>query len=115
MAEGGLMRNQGTLRIALACAAVLGSLSMVVYRQSRALETLRELDKARNEHVMLESARATVTREIQQLESRSRIVTTAGDRLGLHVPSGNEIVILQLPSGTEPNARPAAHVALAVR
>lgn len=114
MAEGGLMRNKGTLRIALACAAVLGSLSGVVYRQGRAMETLRELDKARNEHVMLESSRATVTRQIQQLESRSRIVATAGEKLGLHVPSGNEIVILQLPSKAD-RVRPAAHVAIAVR
>ena len=108
------MRNQGTLRIALACAALLASLSMVVYRQSRALEVLRALDAARNEHTMLESQRATLGREIQQLEGRDRIVETASARLGLHVPSGGEIVILQLPSrNAEDNARTTARVASA--
>ena len=110
------MRNQGTLRMALACAALLGALSMVVWRQSRALEALRALDAARADHVLLESARASVIREIELLESRSRIVETAGARLGLHVPSGSEIVILQLPrSESAPSERPAARVALAVR
>lgn len=110
------MRNQGTLRIAVACAAVLGSLSLVVYRQGRALEVLRELDASRNEHVMLESSRATLVREIQQLESRNRIVATASERLGLHIPSGTEIVILQLPArDAAPNEHPVARVALAVR
>jgi cell division protein FtsL len=119
VAEGGLMKNQGTLRIALACAALLCALSMVVYRQSRALEALRALDNARNEHTMLESSRATLSREIQQLESRNRIVATAGATLGLHVPSGSEIVILQLPSRAdeqrEDRSRAAARVAMEAR
>ena len=92
------MRNQGTLRIAIACAALLGSLSLVVWRQGRAMETLRALDEARRTHVILESSRASLMREIEELESRSRIVAVAGARLGLHVPSGDEIVILQLPA-----------------
>jgi hypothetical protein len=120
MAEGGVMRSQGTLRIAIACAALLSSLSLVVWRQSRALEALRALDAARADHVLLESSRAALTREIEQLESRTRIVETASARLGLHVPSGDEIVILQLPpESVDPAARgvprPAQHVALAVR
>ena len=110
------MRNRGTLRVALACAAFLGSLSMVVWRQSRAMEVLRALDVARNEHAMLESSRATLIREIQLLESRSRIVTTAGSRYGLHVPSGSEIVILQLPSeNATSTGRAPARVAMEVR
>ena len=111
-----MMKSQGTLRIALSCAALLSSLSLVVYRQGRALEVLRELDATRREHVLLESRRATLSREIELLESRSRIVSVAGSMLGLHVPSGEEIVILQLPEGRgEEPARPAARVALAVR
>ncbi len=110
------MRNQGTLRMAIACAALLGSLSLVVWRQSRALEALRALDGARAEHVLLESSRATLTREIQLLESRSRIVDVAGNRFGLHVPNGSEIVILQLPSESAPHdARPSPRIAMAVR
>lgn len=109
------MRNQGTLRIALAAAALLASLSGVIYRQGRALEVLRALDAARNEHVLLESQRASLLRNIEQLESRQRIVATASEQLGLHIPSGSEIVILQLPSQTESTKHPDARVALAVR
>ncbi len=110
------MRSQGTLRIAIACATLMGSLSMVVWRQSRSMEALRVLDKARAEHVMLESSRAVLVREIQDLESRNRIVATASARLGLHVPNGSEIVILQLPSqDAVRDVRPAPRIALAVR
>ena len=106
------MRNQGTLRIALACATLLGSMSLVVWRQGRALETLRALDEARRTHALLESSRASLLREIEELESRSRIVTVAGERLGLHVPSGAEIVILQLPEAAgDVGARPASRMA----
>ena len=106
------MRNQGTLRIALAAAALMGSLGLVVYRQSRALESLRELDGERRNLVLLESTRATTLREIEKLESRNRIVAVAGERLGLHVPTASEIVILQLPAVAPAVARTPARVAL---
>lgn len=109
------MRNQGTLRIALACAALMGSLGLVVYRQSRAFEVLRALDGARHERVLLESVRASTLREIEKLESRSRIVAVAGERLGLHVPNASEIVILQLPATTPSRDRSLSRVALEVR
>ncbi|MEO5510653.1 MAG: hypothetical protein ABIV28_00670 [Longimicrobiales bacterium] len=116
MAEGGVMKGHGMIRTAIACALFFASLSLVVWRQSRALETLRALDAARSEHVMLESSRASLVREIQLLESRNRVVATAGARLGLHVPTGSEIVILQLPAQTsDRDGRAAPRIAMAVR
>jgi hypothetical protein len=53
--------------------------------------------------------------EIEQLESRTRIVSVAGARLGMHVPSSTEIVILQVPVDRAAPTRPASRVALVVR
>lgn len=89
------MRGQGVLRVALAFAALLASLSLVVWRQSRALEELRSLDTARTARALAESERAAVQAEIQRLGSRTRIVE-AGAAFGLRVPQASDIVILPL-------------------
>jgi hypothetical protein len=94
----------GVLRLALAAAALLGSLSLVVWRQSRALELLRELDRTRTERAIAEAARSDLNRRIEYLESRARVVSEAGKRLGLRVPTGDEIVFLPLgdrPAGAQ--------------
>lgn len=94
------MRTRGTLRFGLAVAALFAAFSLVVWRQSRALEVLRSLDAARSERAILESQRAAVQREIQLLESRANVVAVAGQRLGLRPPFASEIVILRLPAPT---------------
>jgi cell division protein FtsL len=95
-----MRRGSGAIRMGIACALLFASLSLVVWRQSRALDEVRALDEARSRRVVLEAERTQLQREIQRLESRSRIVSVAGSRLGLRVPSGQEIVILQEPAGT---------------
>lgn len=88
--------HAGTIRLALAFAALLGSLTLVIWRQSRALETLRALDELRSARVIAEAERSELTRRIQRLESRAYVVAAARDRLGMHVPAAAEIVILPL-------------------
>jgi cell division protein FtsB len=89
------MRAQpGLLRLALAFAGLLASLSLVVWRQSRALESLRGLDQVRQERAVLETERSMLVARIQRLESRGQVVAAAGARLGLRVPVGGEIVVL---------------------
>ena len=92
--------HAGLLRVVLAFAALLVSLSLVVWRQSRALEVLRELDALRTERAIAEAMRSELTRGIEYLESRARVVRDAA-RLGLRVPSSDagEIVILPLSEG----------------
>ncbi len=92
----------GALRLALLFATLLASLSLVVWRQSRALDVLRQLDGLRAQRAMAESEKAELQRRIQTLESRARVVSAARERLGMHVPGGSEIVILPLApsSGT---------------
>jgi hypothetical protein len=111
MAEGGVMRSRGTLRFGIAVALLFAALSLVVWRQSRALEVLREFDSARAERAILESERAQLQRELQQLESRPRVVAVGAAWLGLRPPSASELVILQLPA--EPVAQSGAGSRLA--
>ena len=95
------MRGLGGVRgVALAFAGLLAALSLVVWRQSRALEVLRALDAARRARAVAEAERAELLRRIQYLESRARVVSAAGARLGMRVPEGPELVVLPLgPAG----------------
>lgn len=91
-------RGTGAIRMGIACALLFGSLSMVVWRQSRALEALRGLDAARAERVLLQADRSELQRSLQRLESRTRIVAVAAERFGLRNPDGDEIVFLRVSS-----------------
>ena len=72
-----------------------GALSMgVTWRQSRALETQIALDSLRQELSVSEAERVELEQDIQVLSSRQRIVPEARDRLGMHPPSGDELVLL---------------------
>lgn len=92
-----MRRGTGAIRMGIACVLLFSALSMVVWRQSRALEELRALDAARAERALLQAERSELQRTIQRLESRGHIVVAAGERLGLRVPAGDEIVFLRAP------------------
>lgn len=99
--------HTGTIRLALCFALLLAALTMVIWRQSQALETLRALDKLRDNRALAEAARADLSRKIEQLESRAHVVAAARDRLGMRVPAAAEIVILPLHAKPQ-TARPMA-------
>lgn len=101
------MAARGTIRMAVAFAALLAALTSVVWRQSRALEVLRELDRARQERALAEAERAELTHEAQRLESRRRIADVAARRLGMRVPAADEIVILSTGARPVASALPA--------
>lgn len=84
------------VRMTLLFALLLGSLTLVVWRQSRALVLLRELESVRRERVVEEARRAGLSRRVEELESRARISEVARARFGMRLPSGDEIVILPL-------------------
>ena len=92
--------NTGVLRLALAFTALLVALTVVVKRQTHALEVLRGLDQARTTRAIAEARRAELHRQIEFLESRARVVAEATTRLGMHVPSSDEMVFL--PMGERP-------------
>ncbi len=86
---------RGVIRMALLFAGFLASLSLVVWRQSRALDVLSELDELGRERAVLEARRAKLVRTLDVLESRSRIAELAARR-GMRLPGGDEIVLLPL-------------------
>lgn len=81
-------------RAAVTLAVLLGSLGFVTWRQSRALETLAELDGVRSATSVASAQVVELGREIQVLSSRARIVPEARERLAMHTPDGSELVIL---------------------
>jgi cell division protein FtsL len=84
---------------------LLGSLTLVVWRQSRALEMQRALEVVRRERVVEESRRTALLRRVEQLESRTRVSDAARARMGMRLPSGQEIVILPMsPTETSDGA-----------
>lgn len=89
------MRGQGTIRLALAFAVLLASQTLVIWRQSRTLELLRDLDADRRARAVVESERAKLTAQLQVLESRARVRRVAEARLGMRVPTAADIIVLR--------------------
>lgn len=98
----------GSLGLAVGFAALLASLSLVVWRQSRALESLRAIDAVRAERALVEAEHWELRRRIEHLESRARVEPAARAQLGLHVPRGSEIVLLPLDEPEPSTLRAAA-------
>jgi cell division protein FtsL len=87
--------EEGRVRIALATLALVSSLILVAWRQSRALEALAALDAVRRERSLAEAEHAALGRRIEHLESRVRVVPEARARLGMHLPDvSSELRIL---------------------
>lgn len=82
------------LRAGFAVVALLGSLAMVTWRQSRALESLTGLDDIRSQISLAEAEQVELQRDIQVLESRGRVVPLARERLGMHTATTSEMVLL---------------------
>jgi cell division protein FtsL len=80
-------------RLAVALALLVGSLGLLTWRQSRAFETHVELEEVRRTVSLARAEGIELQRQIQVLQSRSRIVPVGRD-LGLHTPDASEQVIL---------------------
>ena len=106
------MKGNGTIRLALCFAALLAALTLVIWRQSLALESLRALDHLRDSRAIAEAERSDLIRKIEQLESRAVVVGAAQARLGMRVPSAHEIVILPLQSKPNRAASGSANIAM---
>ncbi|HEY0671692.1 MAG TPA: hypothetical protein VGD27_05470 [Longimicrobiales bacterium] len=109
--------HSGTIRLALCFALLLAALTMVIWRQSNALETLRALDKLRDARALAEAERSDLLRKIEQLESRAIVVAAARTRLNMRVPSANEIVILPLRADelAPPRSAHSSNIAMSER
>ncbi len=88
-------RSPATLGVlVLGFAGLLSALSLVTWRQSRAFEALAELDRLERSLSLAESERTELLRQIQGLESRTRISSVAQEHLGMHRPDASEMVLL---------------------
>ncbi len=86
-------RSWATLSlVALGFSGLLAALSLVTWRQSRAFESLAELDRLEKSLSLAESERAELLRRVQGLDSRTRISSVAQERLGMHRPDASEMV-----------------------
>ena len=81
-------------RAALTVAVLLLALGFVTWRQSRAFEVLGHLEEVRRANAEARAERIDLERNVQTLESRSRVVPAARSRLGMHTPDASELVIL---------------------
>jgi len=93
---------------AVGIVAVLLSLSLVTWRQSRAREAMAELDGLRREISLVQAERAAFERRIQSLESRGHVVPAARERLGMRTPGAANIVLLA-PGGSVSILEPDPH------
>ena len=80
---------------------LLVSLSVVTWRQTRGLAAERAVRELETDRALAEAERIELTRRIEELRSRARIVRVAGERLGMHLPQDHEIVFLPV-AGTLP-------------
>lgn len=82
------------IRAGFAVMALLGSLTLVTWRQSRAFEVMGRLDEIRRQTSVAEAERVELERSIEVLEGRARVVPLARTRLGMHTATAAEMVIL---------------------
>jgi cell division protein FtsL len=83
---------------------VSAALLIVTWRQTRGLEMERELADTLALHALVETRRVELSRRSEELRSRARVIRVAGERFGMHLPVGEEIVFLPVrgvPPGVE--------------
>lgn len=90
------MRGGAAGLLTLLVIALLVAMSLVPWRQSRALEVLAEMDRVERELTLARAEKERLREEVEGLESRERVVREARERLGLRMPSAREVVILDL-------------------
>lgn len=93
------MRLKGRHWTAVWLVAFLATTWIVYARQTAAIRAARALADGRARRANLEGQRADLERRIRAAESRAVLVPRAQQRLGLHLPSDSEIILLPLPSG----------------
>ena len=85
--------------VALWLVAFLVTTWIVYARQTAAYRAARELADLRARRANLEGHRADLQRRIRVAESRV-VLVPRGVRLGLHLPSDSEIVLVPVPGGS---------------
>ncbi len=93
------MTLKGRHWVAIWLAGFLAVAAAVVWRQTAALETARQLRALQAARGALETSRAAAAAAVRRARSRAVLEPNARRRLGLRPPNDTEIVILQRPGG----------------
>lgn len=91
-----MSRRRAAGRVVVALVAVLGALALVAWRQSKARETMANLEDVVRELAVAGDEREELLRQLARLEGRTWVAAEAARRLGLRPPRDGEVVI---PSG----------------
>jgi cell division protein FtsL len=89
-----MRRLAGTSLVALSVAALLASLSLVSWRQGKALATLERLEALRQECALEAASKDELEDRIRYLESWARVASEAEARLGMRRAGSSDIVFL---------------------
>jgi len=98
------MRLRG-LSSAISAMLLLAAMFVAVHRGARGRAVVESISATRDRQEAAEAERAELAKRIEFLRGRNRIVRAA-ERLGLHVPSEDELVIIDL-SGWKSGGRGA--------
>ncbi len=90
------MKLKGRHWVAIWLAGFLAAAALVVWRQTDALATARQLKTLESARGALEATRADLAARVRRDRSRAVLVPLAR-RLGLRLPLDSEIIILQDP------------------
>ena len=88
-----MKRLPGSVLVVLGVAGLLVSLSLVTWRQARAMDALRQLDELTREQSLARAEGEELARRIQVLESRGRVVPAARERLGLEIAPSTVLLV----------------------
>lgn len=91
------MKLKGRHWVAIWLAGFLAMAGFVVWRQTEALATVRQLKSLEAARGALEATKADALAAIRHARSRAVLVPLAESRLGLRLPQDTEIIILQDP------------------
>ena len=81
----------------------------VIWRRSYGIARARELDALQRRRAALEARKASLEGQIRELSSRARLAPIAEQRLGMHIPSDSQVVILPKPTTPTPVDAPPTH------
>jgi len=95
---------KGFLRVGGWLVLLLGSLLLVTWRQTRGVALERALHDLAATRAVAEAEAVRLTRRIEELRSRSRVLRVARDRLGMRLPEAAEIVFLPAPAASAERA-----------
>jgi cell division protein FtsL len=94
MAARRVAPRRGRAWVALALLGFVLIGAGVIWRRAAGVAEARELRTLEQRRLQLQAERAQLESDIRDLSSRSKLVPIAERRLGMHIPSDTQVVII---------------------